>query len=96
MTSRPTQLPDPPDCLAGLGDGLGDGLVDGVCPGRGDWLAVETGAGVPDVWGAAPPAEVVVVFFPGFAADPGADPRCPGEEPARVPGWRPGPWPVAG
>jgi hypothetical protein len=94
MTSRPTQVPDPPECLAGLGDGLGDGLVHDVGDGCGDEPVVGTGAGVPEAWGAGPPADVVVVFFPGFVADPGADPRCPAEEPGWVPAW-PGPWPVA-
>jgi len=89
-TSRPTQLPDPPECLAGLGDGL----VPWVGDGCGDEPVVGTGAGVPDVWGAGPPAEVVVVFFPGFVADP----RCPPGEPAWVRGWRlpRGPLPVVG
>jgi len=80
--STSTQVPEPPDCLAGLGDGLGDGAWDG-------WgepevgTGVGTGAGDPDAWGAGgaagavpPPAEVVVVF-PGFGAVPG----CAGEEP---------------
>jgi hypothetical protein len=94
MTSRPTQVPDPPECLAGLGDGLGDGLADEVGDGCGDEPVVGTGTGVPDAWGVGPPAAVVVVFFPVLVADP----RWPPGEPAWVPEWRlpPGPLPVVG
>ena len=93
MPSTSTQLPEPPDCLAGLGDGLGDGAWDGCGDEPEVGTEVATGAGDPDAWGAGgdapPPAEVVVVF-PGFGAVPGC---CAGEEP--FPGCPPGsdPWP---
>ncbi len=88
MPSTSTQLPEPPDCLAGLGDGLGDGCGDEPEVGT----EVDTGAADPDAWGAggdAPPPDEVVVVFPGFEAVPGS----PGEEP--FPGCPPGsdPWP---
>src|SRR5580658_959655 len=88
MPSTSTQLPEPPDCLAGLGDGAWDGCGDEPDVGA----EVDTGAGDPDAWGAggdAPPPDEVVVVFPGFGAVPG----CPGEEP--FPGCPPGsdPWP---
>ena len=91
MPSTSTQVPEPPDCLAGLGDGLGDGAWDGWGDEPEVGTEVATGAGDPDAWGAGgdvPPDEVVVVF-PGF----GAASRCPGEEP--FPGCPPGsdPWP---
>ena len=80
MPSTSTHAPEPPDCLAGLGDGLGEGAWDGWGDEPEVGTDVATGAGDPDAWGAGdaepPPAEVVVVL-PGF----GAVADCPGEEP---------------
>ena len=73
--STSTQVPEPPDCLDGLGDGLGDGAWDGCGDQPVVGTEVATGAGEPDDWGAgAPPA---VPVFPGSGAVPGRA----GEEP---------------
>jgi hypothetical protein len=69
--STSTQLPDPPDCLLGLGDGCGVGFEDGCGAG-----VVVTGTGLPDAAGAGPGNELVVVFAGvGAGPDDGADPR---------------------